>query len=234
MLKRERRLWFLGKPLPVSVDFWVSLGVDAREYVDLKRHGPEQREEQAHKLVRKWRAAVVADRCTATDAAADRGKELVQLFLIHGGTPGWRRRLAELGVSPRTAQNLRRLHELRVLAPRLYDRLRALGPTKCYRIAHMTIDEWQTMDPDKVVKFGSLEVKIAHLSDEQLGAYLRTNYPVAKRPRWARLRTEIHLLQKHLTQMPSGEPVEPSELVELQSAATSVVRQLIVFVKQAS
>jgi len=194
---------------------------------------PARREAAARQAADDVRKLFRDERARASERAADKGVALVRFRKAHG-RGCYQQILQEAGVSPRTANNLICLAFFRWRAPRLFERLACLGPTKLYRLAVLDDSRMGGLDPDSVFTFDNRQTCLRTMTDRELIIYLRERFPVATRPRWPRVRVAALAVRRMLENFPPAEPVDSAELLIVRDAAQSVVNRLTARITQAS
>jgi len=196
-------------------------------------HDPLRREAVAREAAVDVRKLFRDERVRASERAADRGVALVRYRKAHG-RGCYLEFLSDIGVSPRTANNLMCLAFFRWRAPRLFERLACLGPTKLYRLAVLDDSRIGGLDPDAEITFDRRQTCLRYMTDRELILYLRDRFPVASRPRWLRVRKAMLGARRMLENFPPEEPVNYDELLLIRDAAQSVVNRLTARIAQAS
>ncbi len=194
---------------------------------------PLRREAAAQDAAADVRKLFRDERMRAAERAADKGVALVRYRKAHG-RGCYQPFLRDISVSPRTANNLICLAFFRWRAPRLFERLSCLGPTKLYRLAVLDDSRNGGLDPDGIVTFDGRQIRLRYLTDRELILYLRARFPVASRPRWPRVRQATLNVRTMLENFPTTEVVEQDELLLIRDAAQAVVNRLTAKVARAS
>ncbi len=194
---------------------------------------PLRREAAARQQAADVRKLFREERVRASERAAEKGVALVRYRKAHGHGC-YQQFLRDIGVSPRTASNLICLAFFRWRAPRLFERLACLGPTKLYRLAVLDDSRIGGLDPDATFSFDNKQTCLRYMTDRDLIMYLRDRFPVATRPRWLRVRTATLGARRMIENFPPAESVDASELQLVRDAAQTVVNRLTAKLAQAS
>ncbi len=203
------RRYLLGKRLPLMVEALLDVVEHTCQWLEDRSRDPKKAEAEVHARLHAVTRLRVEQNCSASDAAAEQGRLLLEAKLLHGAV-GWPALLESMGIRARTAQNLMAVAVLAKTVPDIYLRFRVLGPTKLYRLSRLGHEALQGLSLDAEVDLPRGRVKVRQLSDRELQAYLRVLVPPRQRP--PILRAASHLLTAlRLAALPL-EAVSPAEM----------------------
>jgi hypothetical protein len=223
---REPFLAFLRRShLPCTAEFVLKVAEDFTQWVEDKVEAAhwaklDMRQRADHLLERR-----ASRRARGADDAVNDGIYLLQSKKVN--PEEWSAFLADLRISPRTAQNLMALALFSMRWPELYAGLKTLGPTKLYRIARLREDQIAEITLDTEVELGRGLVKLRHLSDAELQTYLRERFPDRPARLWTRATASIRKARPMLENAVHRDGIPATELEVFISEAQSTLKYAV-------
>jgi hypothetical protein len=192
MERRGKHWYLLGKRIPPMAELFLDTLNRSRQWLDDMFNDPARVTAAVEQSLGEIQDRRRDQAARASEEAVLDGLALLEAKLLNG-SEGWPERLRVHGISERTAGNRMALALFSKRSPEVFQRLKVLGPTKLHRVARLSRHAAEKLHPDAEIDLPRGRVRLRHVSDRELEAYLRVVCPPRSRPKWLRARNAILL-----------------------------------------